>query len=99
MPRPTGSPITVTNGQPQREVARFQVDVSYDAAGVPHFAFQAFGVIRLRDAAGNIVWQGDQIKLIADLADGAIPAGVRTSFTTILTRLDQTADPVTQAGP
>jgi hypothetical protein len=95
MPRPTGSPITVTNGQPQREVERFQVFVSYDPDGTPRFRFQAFGVIRLRDFQGAIVWQGENVKRIVDLFDAAIPAGVRTSFAAILTRLDQTDDQVT----
>lgn len=93
MPRPIGQPITVTNGQPQREVARFQVEVSYDADGTPRFQFQAFTVNRLRDGAGEIIWQGEHIRPLISLADAAVPAAVRTSFTQIITRLDQIADP------
>ncbi len=93
MPRPTGSPITVTNGQPQREVARFQVEVSYDPDGTPRFQFAAFTVNRLRDGAGAIIWQGEHIRQLVSLADAAVPATVRTAITSILTRLDQIADP------
>jgi hypothetical protein len=93
MPRATGSPITVNNGQPQREVERFQVFVTYDPDGTPRFDFQAFAVVRLRDGAGAIIWQGEHIKQLVNLADAAVPAVVRTAFTSILTRLDQIADP------
>ncbi len=93
MPRPIGSPITVTNGQPQREVERFQVFVTYDAAGVPHFQFQAFTLIRLRDAQGAIVYQQPGLKQLVDLADADVPAAQRTQFTAILTKLDTLQDP------
>lgn len=92
MPRPSGPPITVTNGQPQREVERFQVFVTYDPDGTARFQFQAFAVTRLRDASGAIVWQRDELRQIANLSDAQIPAPVRTSFTTIINRLDQIAD-------
>ncbi len=93
MPRPIGQPITVTNGQPQREVARFQTEVLYDPDGTPRFQFQAFTVNRLRDAQGAIIWQGEHIRPLVNLVDAQIPAALRTSFTAILTRLDQIADP------
>lgn len=88
MPKAVGSPITVSNGQPQREVQRFQVEVSYDAAGVPHFTFDGFGVVRLRDAAGAIVYQDPSLIQISHLADAAIPTAARTWFTSICTYLD-----------
>lgn len=93
MPRPSGPPITVTNGQPQREVERFHVFVTYDAAMVPHFTFQAHGVVRLRDGAGGIVWQSDNIKPLVSLNDSQIPAGARADFVAIVNKLDQMADP------
>lgn len=91
MPKSTGTPVTiaVTNGQPQREVSRFVVDVTYDSAGVPHFAFQGLGVVRLRDGTGAIVL--DNIvpaTVIESLSDAQLPAGVRTAFTNICNHLD-----------
>lgn len=95
MPRPTGSPVTVTitNGQPMREVVRFTADVTYDATGVPAFVFTAHTAVRLRDAGGNIVQDDKAYKQLVTLNDAAIPANVRASFTSILNRLDTLADP------
>lgn len=95
MPRSIGQPITVTNGQPQREVERFQVFVSYDAAGVPHFTFQAFTVIRLRDVQGNIINQQPGLSQLTNLDDGQIQSltAVRNAFVAILTKLDTLPDP------
>jgi hypothetical protein len=91
MPKAIGNPVTiaVTNGQPQREVARFVVDVTYDSAGSPHFAFQGIGVVRLRDSAGNIVVDNiTAAAVIETLSDAQLPAGIRTAFTNICTHLD-----------
>ena len=93
MPKPSGQPVTISNGQPQREVERFQVFVSYNAAGVPAFTFQAFTTIRLRDAGGNVIQQDNQIKQLVALDDAQIPAPVRTAFVAIVNKLDTLADP------
>lgn len=87
MPKSIGPPITISNGQPQREVERFQVFVSYDTAGVPSFSFQAFGVLRLRRADGTLIHQDDMQPIIS-LSDAELPTPVRTAFTAIVTKLD-----------
>lgn len=88
MPKSIGSPITISNGQPQREVERFQVFVSYDTAGVPSFSFQAFGTIRLRDGSGNVIHQDNKVSPLISLDDASIPAPVRTAFVSIVNKLD-----------
>ena len=94
MPKNYGPPITISNGQPQREVERFQVFVSYNAAGVPAFTFQAFTTIRLRDAGGNVIQQDNKITPLISLDDAQIPAPVRTAFVAIVNKLDTLPDPV-----
>ena len=91
--RPYGNPITVNNGQPQREVERFQAFVSYANDGTPQFYFQAFTVIRLRAADGSIINQQPGLSQLVSLNDPQIPAPVRTAFTAILAKLDTLPDP------
>lgn len=86
MPRQTGSPVTITSGQPQREVTHFNVSVTY-TNGVPSFSFNAFGTVRLRAADDSIVFEQEQKQFIA-LSDAQIPAPVKASFVNIVTRLD-----------
>lgn len=91
MPKPTGTPITVTNGQPQREVCRFTVDVAYvEIAGVltPQFVFTSWGQIRLRDASGNIVWQDPTFVSISTFTDATLPPAARPWFLSICSYLD-----------
>jgi hypothetical protein len=93
MPKATGQPITISNGQPQREVERFQVFVSYDNDGTPRFTFQAFTMVRLRDGTGAIVHQEPGLSQLVSLADAQVPTPVRTAFTAILNKLDTLPDP------
>ena len=87
MPKAIGSPITISNGQPQREVTHFNVSVSYDAAGVETFTFNAFARNRLRSAAGGVIYESDQSQFLT-LSDAQLPAQVKTAFATITNRLD-----------
>ncbi len=93
MPKATGSPITISNGQPQREVERFQAFVTYANDGTPQFSFQAYSVIRLRAADGSLIHQEPGLSQLVSLSDAQIPAPVRTAFTAILNRLDTLPDP------
>ncbi len=93
MPKPYGNPITVTNGQPQREVERFQVFVSYDNDGTPRFSFQAFTVVRLRAPDGSLIHQQPGMSQLVSLTDAQIPVPVRTAFAAILAKLDTLPDP------
>lgn len=88
MPKPIGSPVTVSGAQPQREVARFQVDVVYDSAGAPHFTFAAFGQTTLRDNSGNIVYQQPFAQIGTAITDANIPTAARGWFTSICQFLD-----------
>lgn len=87
MPKPIGPPITITNGQPQREVSHYNVTVMYDTAGVATFLFNSFSCIRLRASDGSVIYETDQAPLIS-LADGQIPAVMKNAFNAIVTRLD-----------
>ncbi len=93
MPRPYGNTITVTNGQPQREVERFQAFITYANDGTPQFTFQAFTVVRLRSADGQIIHQEPSLSQLVSLTDAQIPAPVRTAFNAILSKLDTLPDP------
>lgn len=95
MPRPIGSPVTVTitNGQPMREVVRFTADISYATDGTPVLSFSAHSSIRLRTAAGVIVQDDKQYKPLASFDDTSMPAQLRTALVNILTRLDTLPDP------
>lgn len=93
MSRPTGTPITITNGQPQREVERFQVFVTYDNAGTPHFSFQAFTVVRLRAADGSLIHQEPGLTQLVSFDDTTLPSQLRTQFTATVTKLDTLPDP------
>jgi hypothetical protein len=88
MPKAIGTPITITAGQPQREVTRFTVDVTYDAAGVPHLSATGHGQIRVRDSGGNIVFNDPTFVLIGTYADAQITGTVRTGFLNAITFLD-----------
>lgn len=90
MPKPTGTPITVTAGQPQRENTRFQVDIGRDAAGNRTYTFSGYAVIRLRDAGliGNIVWQDPTLIPVVTLVADQIPAVARGWFDQIDTFMD-----------
>lgn len=88
MPKNVGSPITITGGQPQREVARITVDVTYDTAGVPHLTATGHGVIRVRDAGGSIVFDEPQLILIGSYVDSQITGTVRTGFLNAIAFLD-----------
>lgn len=92
MPRPSGPPVNIS-GQPQREVVRFHVDVAFDAAGAPTFRFEGYTQVRLRDVAGNIVWQAENPRQLVNLQNAQIPAPVRSDFLAILARLDALPDP------
>lgn len=93
MPRPIGSPITVTNGQPQREVERFQVFVSYDASGTPIFRLQAHTVKRLRDGAGLLIYQQPGLDVLITYEDATLPAPQRAQLIGLLNKFDTLADP------
>jgi hypothetical protein len=88
MPKAIGAPITITAGQQQREVININVNVTWDAAGVPHFDLTAIGEIRIRDAQGNIIWHDPSAVQIAAVPDAQIPAGVRTGLTSLCAKLD-----------
>jgi hypothetical protein len=87
MPKNTGSPVTISNGQPQREVTHYNTTVFYDTAGVRTFAFNAFGRTRLRAADGSVLYESDQFQFLS-LADAGIPAQFKTNFGNIVDRLD-----------
>ena len=87
MPKIIGSPITISNGQPQREVTHFNVSVSYDLAGARTFSFNAFGRTRLRAADGSVLTESDQFQFLS-LPDAGIPALYKTGFGSIVDRLD-----------
>lgn len=86
MPKQTGSPVTITSGQPQREVTHFNVSVTY-SDGTPAFNFNAFGTVRLRAADDSIIFEQEQKQFIS-LSDAQIPAPVRATFNAIINRLD-----------
>lgn len=91
MPKPTGVPINVTNGQVQREVCRFTVDVTYnEVAGalVPAFVFSSWGQDRLRDVNGVIAWQDPTFIPISQFSDANLPAAARPWFQSICSFLD-----------
>ena len=87
MPKNTGLPITISNGQPQREVTHFNVTVSYDTAGVRTFSFNAFSRTRLRAVDGSVLTESDQAQFVS-LGDAMIPAQFKTGFGNIVDRLD-----------
>ena len=87
MPKNAGLPITISNGQPQREVTHFNVTVSYDLAGVRTFSFNAFARTRLRAVDGSVLTESDQTQFIS-LVDAMIPAQFKTGFGNIVDRLD-----------
>jgi hypothetical protein len=87
MPKITGSPITISNGQPQREVTHFNVTVSYYAAGVPSFTFNAFSRNRLRAADGSVLYESDQTQFLT-LPDVSLPANVKTALIAVVNKLD-----------
>lgn len=88
MPKAIGSPIPGTTFQPQREVSRFQVDVTYDTSGVPHFTFSAFGILNTRDASGNILATNPTYIPIVTQPDASVGTAERNVFTQICTLLD-----------
>jgi hypothetical protein len=91
MPKATGTPINVTNGQVQREVCRFSIDVVYnEVAGalVPAFTFTSWGQDRLRDASGNIIWQDPTFIPISQFTDATLPSSARPWFLSICQYLD-----------
>lgn len=87
MPKVIGPPVTISNGQPQREVTHFNASVSYDTAGVRTFTFNAFGRTRLRAADGSVITESDQFQFVS-LPDASIPAQFKTGLGTIVDRLD-----------
>ena len=87
MPKNTGSPVTISNGQPQREVTHYNISVFYDTAGVRTFTFNAFARTRLRAADGSMLTESDQFQFVS-LADAGIPAQFKTGFGNIVDRLD-----------
>jgi hypothetical protein len=87
MPKIAGSPVTISNGQPQREVSHFNVSVSYDTAGVATFTFNAFGTLRLRAADGTLIHEDEQ-KQFLSLADAQLPSNVKTALIAVVAKLD-----------
>lgn len=89
MPKAIGSPVTYTNVQPQREVTTIIKRVSYDAAGAAHFSIVAYGIIRVRDAAGNILWSDPTGEHeIGNYGDSQITGTFRTGTQNEVTFLD-----------
>jgi hypothetical protein len=91
MPKPQGSPITVTDGQPQREVCRFSVDTVYAPVNgvlVPQFSFSSYGETKLRDANFNILWQDPTFIPISQFSDANLPSAARSWFQQICAYLD-----------
>lgn len=86
MPKQTGSPVTITSGQPQREVTHFNVSVTY-AAGAPSFIFNAFSTVRLRASDDSIVFEKTQEQFLS-LSDAQLPAPVKAAFVNVINRLD-----------
>lgn len=87
MPKITGSPVTISNGQQQREVSHFNVTVSYDTAGVATFTFNAFSRNRLRAADGSVLYESDQTQFLT-LPDASLPANVKTALIAVVNKLD-----------
>lgn len=89
MPKNIGAPLTYTNVQPRREVTSFTVFVTYDAAGAPHLSAIGNGLVRVRDASGNIIYSdpaGEQA--IGAYGDGQITGSLRTAFLNAIAALD-----------
>ena len=86
MPKTTGTPITITAGQPQREVTHFNVSVTY-AAGVPSFQVNAFGTVRLRAVDDSIIYQEEQKQFTA-MSDAQLHTQIKSSLNTIIGRID-----------
>ena len=87
MPKNAGLPVTISNGQPQREVTHYNISVFYDTAGVRTFTFNAFARTRLRAADGSVLTESDQTQFVS-LVDAMIPALYKTGFGNIVDKLD-----------
>ena len=87
MPKTAGTPITITAGQPQREVTHFNVSVAYDSTGLATFGLNAFGTVRLRATDGTVVYQEEQKQFTA-MSDAQLHTQIKSSLNTIISRLD-----------
>jgi hypothetical protein len=88
MAKAIGSPVTITNGQRQREVIGINIAVTWDNAGKPSFNLTAIGEIRIRDAGGNIIWFDPQAVQIGPVTNGQLPASAITGLTNAVAKLD-----------
>lgn len=88
MPKNIGTPITITGGQPEREVVRITLDVTYTTGLVPVLTATGHGQIRVRDAGGNIVFNDSTFVPIGTYQDAQITGAVRTGFLNAINFLD-----------
>lgn len=88
MPKNVGSPITITGAQPEREVVRVTLDVTYTPGLVPVLTATGHGQIRVRDGAGNIVFNDPTFVPIGIYQDAQITGAIRTGFLNAIAFLD-----------